>query len=120
MLDKIFIENIKTAAIIGIHDAERVSPQPLVISVELGCDIRSAADNDEISNALDYAVISEFIDNYVRQTTFALIETLAERLVSDLFAHFSVQTIKLRLEKPAAIALTQQVGVEIFRQHPSI
>lgn len=119
MLDSIFIENMATQAIVGIHDFEKAAPQKLIISIEMGTDIRQAAATDEVQYALDYDAISRFIDDYVQSTTFELIETLAEHLVSTLFAHFAMQTIKLRLHKPGAIAYTQQVGLEIYRERPT-
>lgn len=120
MLDKIFIENITTAAVIGIHDFEKAAAQKLIISVELGTDITQTAQTDDVQYALDYDAISRFIDEYVRSTTFELIETLAENVVKQLFEHFSMQTVKLRLQKPGAIPYTQMVGVEIVRERPTI
>ncbi len=116
MLDTIFIENIPTQAIIGIHDFEKAAPQKLIIGVELGTDIRQAAETDDVQYALDYDAISRFIDEYVQGTQFELIETLAENLVAALFEKFAMQTIKLRLQKPGAIAYTQQVGLIIYRE----
>ncbi len=115
MLDIIFIENIVTEAVIGIHQFEKVAPQKLIISVELGTDIRQAADTDDLQYALNYDAISRFIDNFTRNSQYELIETLAENLVKALFENFTMQSIKLRLQKPGAIALTQNVGVSIYR-----
>ena len=115
MLDTIFIENIVTQAVIGIHAFEKAAPQKLIISVELGIDIRQAAEVDNLEHALDYDAISRFIDNYVQASHFELIETLTENLVLELFQHFSMQTIKLRLQKPGAISYTQKVGLVISR-----
>lgn len=119
MSDIIFIENINTQAVIGIHDFEKAAPQKLVISIEMGTDIQKAAETDDVRYALDYAAISRFIDEYVRTSHYGLIETLAENLVTALFSHFTMQSIKLRLQKPGAIAYTQMVGVTIFRERPS-
>lgn len=119
MLDTVFIENISTQAIIGIHDFEKAAPQKLIISVEMGTDIRQAARTDDVQYALNYDAISRFIDDYVRSTSFELIETLAEYLVSALFQNFAMQTITLRLQKPGAIAYTQNVGLVITRERPA-
>lgn len=116
MQDLIFIDNLTTQAIIGIHDFEKAAPQKLIISVALGCDIRPAADTDDVKYALDYDAISRFIDNTVQASQFGLLETLAEHLIAELFSTFSMQSIKLTVQKPGAIAYTQQVGLTIYRE----
>ncbi len=116
MRDTIFIENIQTQAIIGIHNFEKAAAQKLIVSVELGTDIRQAAETDDVQYALDYDAISRFIDEYVRATQFELIETLAEHLVAALFKQFAMNSVKLRLQKPGAITYTQQVGLVIYRE----
>ncbi len=115
MLDIIFIENISTEAIIGIHKFEKVLPQKLIISVELGTDITKAAETDDVQYALNYDAISHFIDDFVKLSKYELIETLAENLVKSLFDNFSMQSIKLRIQKPGAITYTQNVGLSIYR-----
>lgn len=116
MQDTIFIDNIRTQAIIGIHDFEQALPQKLLISVALGTDICRAAETDEVQYALDYDAISRFIDKTVQTSRFALLESLATHLVAALFEHFSMQSIKLTIQKPGAIAYTQQVGLTIYRE----
>lgn len=116
MNDTIFIENIPTQAIIGIHDFEKAAPQRLIISVKLGTDIRQAAETDDVQYALDYDKISRFIDDYVSRSRFELLETLAEHLVGELFEAFAMTSIQLRVQKPGAIAYTQMVGLEIYRE----
>ncbi len=114
--DKIFIKNIKTKAIIGIYDFEKKHPQKIIISLEMGTDIRKASKKDDIKYALDYDEISKFIDSFVQKSNYELIETLAENIVKQLFYKYElIQDIKLKLEKPKAISYTKQVGVKIFR-----
>ncbi len=115
MSDSIFIEHLVSEAIIGIHRFEQAAPQKLIISVELGTDIRPAAASDAVRDALDYDAISRFIDKFVRASRYGLLETLAEKLVAALFEHFTMQSIRLRLQKPGAITYTQHVGVSIYR-----
>lgn len=116
MPDIIFIENISSEAVIGIHAYEKAAPQKLIISIELGTDIRPAAADDDLQQALDYDAISRFIDEFVRASSYELLETLAENLAAAILQSFAAQDVKLRLQKPGAIALTQQVGVSIYRQ----
>lgn len=116
MRDTIFIDDIPTQAVIGIHDFEKAAAQKLWISVEMGTDIRQAAATDDVAHALNYDEISRFIDDYVRKTQVELLETLAEQLAAELFKHFAMLSIKLRIQKPGAIAYTQKVGLVIYRE----
>lgn len=119
MSDKIFIENISTQATIGIHRFEKVAPQRLMISVELGTNIRQAAQTDDLRFALDYDAISCFIDEFVQASHYELLEALAENLVQQLFQTFAIENIQLRIEKPGAIRYTQHVGLVIYRERPN-
>ncbi|MPV86461.1 dihydroneopterin aldolase [Ostreibacterium oceani] len=116
MTDIIFIDNIPTQSVIGIHDFEKAAPQKLIISVQLETCIRAAAASDSIKDALDYDAISRFIDTFARRTNVQLLESFAERLVAELFANFALTGVHLRIQKPGAITLTQQVGVAIYRK----
>lgn len=116
MQDKIFIEEIPTQAVIGIHDFEKAASQKLWISIEMGTDISQAAATDDVTHALNYDEISRFIDAFVRKTQVELLETLAERLAAELFQQFRMQSIKLTIRKPGAITYTQKVGLVIYRE----
>ncbi len=116
MQDIIFIKDIPVQTIIGIHDFEQVAPQKLLVSVELGTDIRQAAQTDDVQYALDYAAISQLLVDTIEASRFALLEALAEHIVETLFAHFAMHSIKLTLSKPSAIPYTQQVGLSIYRE----
>lgn len=118
MQDTIFIENLPTQAVIGIHDFEKAAPQKLILSVELGTDIGQAAQTDDVQYALDYDAISRFIDAYVQASSYELLETLAENLCAALFAEFAMHSINLTIQKPGAITYTQRVGLKISRQRP--
>lgn len=115
-MDSIFIHNLNCQAIIGIHDFERLKPQPLIISVDLFTDITKAAASEDINDALNYFAITQFIEDYVVNSSYQLIETLAENLVATLIKEYKLKAVKLKLTKPSALKQTQQVGVEIYRE----
>lgn len=115
MSDLIFIHQLPTRATIGVHRFERALSQKLLISLEMETDIRQAAQSDTIEHTLNYDAISQFVDQTVRASDCKLLETLAESLVDKLFSTFSMQAIRLTIEKPGAISYTQQVGLTIYR-----
>lgn len=116
--DIIFIENIPTQAIIGINDFEKLAPQKLIVSVRLGTDITQAVQTGDIQHALNYDAISRFIDEKVQASQFELLESLADYLVQQLFANFTMTSIELTIQKPGAISYSQQVGLTIYRERP--
>lgn len=114
-MDIVFIEGLEVETLIGAYDWEREIRQCLTLDLRLGWDNRPAAAGDDLSLALDYAVISARIQAFADASTFILVETFAERLVETLMQEFSITWVWLRLGKPGAVASAACVGVEIER-----
>ena len=117
MTDKVFIKNLQAECVIGVYDWERTIRQRLCINIEMAADISAAAANDNIKDALDYHAISVRLTEYIEQSSFKLIETLAESLAGILQKEFAVGKLKLSVTKPGAIANADAVGVEIKRTY---
>lgn len=114
-MDKIFIKQLRFDCIIGIYPRERVEPQPLLIDLEMACDIRPAAETRDLNLSLNYAAISESIIGYCQAAKAELLETLAEELWTHLRSEFGVIGIKLTIHKPKAVPEASSVGVCIIR-----
>lgn len=115
-MDRIFIEGLAVETVIGVYDWERGTPQPLLLSVSLVCDIDAG---DEIGDTIDYAAVVEALKTFVTQRRDVLLETLAEACVAMLHSQFSkAREIGLRIEKPNAAQKLgcESVGVEIRRE----
>lgn len=116
-MDKIFIEGLKTQAIIGIYDWERENRQPLIFDLELSLPINKAAQSDQIDDTVDYKQVCDEIIELVEQSRFELLESLVESICNHIFGHHSaVQQIELKVSKPQAVAETDTVGLKILRQ----
>lgn len=115
-MDHVFIEGLEIEALIGIYDWERRVRQPLVFDLELAFDNRVPASTDDIADTLDYKAISHRIVEYVSQSGFGLVETLAERVAELVLAEFPVRQVRLRLGKPGAVRGARTVGVAIERR----
>lgn len=116
MNDKIFLEGLEVKCKIGIFDWERKIRQKVLIDLEIPADIRKAARRDSIKDTVDYKKIAKHTIDFVSQSEFYLIETLAERLTQSILKNFRLSYIKLRLGKPAAIRGSKNVGIEIIRR----
>lgn len=114
-MDKVFIEGLEIPALIGIYDWERRIRQTLVFDLEMGFDNRRPAACDNIEHTLNYKAVSKRLIEFVGQSDFGLVETLAERCAAIVLEEFAVSWLRLKLSKPGAVRGARAVGVIIER-----
>jgi 7,8-dihydroneopterin aldolase/epimerase/oxygenase len=114
--DRIFLRGLSVECIIGFVDWERRTPQTLLIDLEMPCDCERAARRDEVADTLDYKQVAKRILAWVPTTQFNLVETLAHRLALLLLAEFSLEWVRISVNKPGAIRHSRDVGVQIERR----
>ena len=76
MSDIVFIEQLEVQAILGILPEERITPQRVVIDLQLETDSRPAAQSKNIDDTLDYAALAEQVRALTVAGEYLLIETL--------------------------------------------
>ena len=111
----VFIKNLEIEAIIGIYDFERTTAQKVVFDIDMSWDISKAAKSENINDALNYKTLSDHLKDYVGNSEFQLIETLAEKVAAIVLEQYGVQTVSLTLHKPNALDGETDVGVKIVR-----
>ena len=114
-MDILYIRNLKVDAVVGIFSWEKRIRQPLHLDLEIALDIRKAAATDDIQYALDYKTVSTRLTQFISQSEWHLIETLAEKIAALLMAEFGVTWLRLKLSKPAALPSADSVGLMIER-----
>ena len=114
-MDHVFIEGLEIEALIGIYDWERRIRQTLVFDLEMAFDNRVPAATDDIADTLNYKAVSKRLVEYVSQSDFGLVETLAERCAEIVLQEFKVERLRLKLSKPGAVRGARAVGVVIER-----
>jgi len=114
-MDKVFIEGLTIDALIGIYDWERRIRQDLVFDLEMGFDNRRPAASDDIAHTLNYKAVSKRLEQFVRESEFGLVETLAERCAAIIRDEFGVPWVRLTLNKIGAVSDSEGVGVIIER-----
>ena len=117
-MDKIKIENLEIFANHGVFPEENKLGQKFLVSVVLYTDTRKAGKTDELTASIHYGEVSQFIDKYVKEHTFQLLERLAESLAEQLLLQVThLERIKIEIKKPwAPIGLPlETVSVEIDR-----
>lgn len=118
-MDIIFLRGLHIETIIGIYDWERVTRQTVVLDLEMGTDIRKPAATDSIEDTLDYKAVAKRVVAFVEESSFFLVETLAERIAEILLQEFKVPWLRLTLNKKGAIRGASDVGIIIERSNPS-
>ena len=114
-MDKIFINDLRIEAVIGIYEWERKVKQTLSIDLELACDCRKAAKTDAVEDTVNYKQISKRLQEFIGESEFKLVETLAERTAALVMDEFSLSWLKLRVNKLGALRGASGVGVVIER-----
>ena len=114
-MDIIFIRDLRIETVIGIYEWERRIKQTVSIDLEMGADIRKSAETDDIDDTLSYKAVAKRLIQYVEDSHFLLVETLAERIADIVLGEFQVPWLRLTLSKPGAVRGSREVGVIIER-----
>ena len=114
-MDKIFIHALKTETIVGIFAWERQVKQTVVMDIEFSADIAKAALSDSIDDTLNYKGVAKRVLAFVDESSFHLVETLAERIAMLILEEFGVGWVGITLSKPGAIRGSRDVGVMLER-----
>lgn len=114
-MDTVYVHGLAVDTVIGIFDWEREIRQKVILDVEMAVDISASAATEDINRTVSYKEVSERLTQFVEQTEFLLVETMAEAIAALILAEFSVPFVRIKLGKPDAIANAVDVGVIIER-----
>jgi dihydroneopterin aldolase len=115
-MDRIFLSELKVETIIGYYEWERQVRQTVLVDLEFATDVAAAAKHDDISRTLNYKGVAKRTLQFVGESKFHLLETLAERLAEVLVREFDLAWLKVTLHKPGAIRSSRDVGIVIERR----
>lgn len=114
-MDIIYLHGLKIDATIGIWDWEKAIKQTIVIDLDMGADIRKAAASDDVKDTLNYKAVAKRVQQFVGDSSYELVETLAEKIAEIVLNEFDVPWVRVKLNKPGAIRGSRDVGVLIER-----
>src|SRR6266566_4095757 len=97
--DRIHIEQLEISARVGVLEEERAVPQRLTVSISLWPYQEARDLADKIEKTVNYSVVAEETKHFVRNQSFNLIETLADRLAMHLLKTFPTQRVTVELQK---------------------
>ncbi len=114
-MDKIFLNELKVDTVIGLWEWERRIRQTVVVDLEMSADIAKAAATDDVADTLNYKSVAKRVQEFVSESSFKLVETLAEHIAAIIRDEFDVAWVQVRVNKPGAISGSRDVGVVIER-----
>lgn len=118
--DIVFLRGLEIECIIGFIDWERRIKQKVVIDLELPIDCARAAVSDDVVDTLDYMSVASRVREFVGQSEFMLVETMAHRLALLLLEEFGMEWLRLSINKPGAVRGSRDVGVSIERRRDAL
>ncbi len=102
-MDIINIVDLEVYAYHGVLPEEKEKGQFFYINAALCTDTRKAGMTDDLNSTVDYGSVCEFINDFVRNNVYNLIETVAEQLAQAILLNFEgVENILLEIRKPSA------------------
>ena len=104
------IQKIKAFTTLGITEAEREQPRPLLISLVIDYDHTKAVEEDNIEHAYDYALIENVIVSELSQRQFNLLETAAMFLCQLLLGNEKAREVTVEVEKPGVMRFAENVS----------
>ena len=118
-MDQIIIENLKIFAHHGVYREENEKGQNFYINAVLETDTRNAGTLDDLDLSTNYGEVCNFLDSFLKEHTYKLIETVAEKAAEKLLLRFPlVRRVTLEVRKPEAPILPpfESVSVKITRE----
>jgi dihydroneopterin aldolase len=114
-MDIVYLRDLRIDTVIGIFDWERRTTQTIILDLEMSADIAKAAASDDIRDTLNYKAVAKRLIEFVSESRFQLVETLAERCAQIIRDEFDVRWVRLTLNKKGAVRGADDVGVIIER-----
>lgn len=117
-MDQIIIENLQVYAHHGVYQEENEKGQNFYITAVMETDTRNAGTLDDLDLSTNYGEVCMFMNHFVKEHTYKLIETVAEKTAEAVLLRFPlIRQITLEIRKPEApVPLPfESVSVKIVR-----
>ena len=113
--DIVYLRDLRVDTVIGIYEWERRTRQTVILDLEMSADISAAARTEDIEDTLNYKSVAKRLIQFVGDSEFQLVETLAEEICRVIREEFAVPWVRLTLNKKGAVRGSEGVGIIIER-----
>jgi dihydroneopterin aldolase len=111
----VLIKDFIIHEIIGIHQNEKINKQKIIFNIVIDVNQNIYPDENNLSSIVDYEKITNKLKKLAKNKKYNFLESLAEDSFNEIFADKRINSVKIKIEKPDAIANAQSVGVEVFK-----
>jgi 7,8-dihydroneopterin aldolase/epimerase/oxygenase len=101
-MDVIQLTGIRCYGYTGYLPEEQILGQWFEVDLRMSLDLTAAGRSDQIEETLDYRSVILAVKDIIANSKFALIEKLADKIVTTVLAFDLVQQVELKLHKPGA------------------
>ena len=113
-MDQIIIEDLEASFRVGAPIQERATPQRLLVTVTMDCDLAPAARTGNLAATIDYAAVVQRLHRLGAEGQWVLIESLAEEIAQLILREFKPTRVSI-LVKKFVIPETRWIAVKIER-----
>ncbi len=101
--DRIEVKGIRCFAHHGVFEEEKEDGQDFIVDVTMYLPLREAGLRDDLELSVDYGKLALFINEYVTETRYDLLERVAENLAREILLKFPLgERVVLTIHKPGA------------------
>jgi len=98
-MDSIQIADFEVYYRVGVPDAERATPQRLLITVEMFLDFAAAAAGDDLTQTINYFEVCQRLSEFGRNREWKLIEKLGSDLSEMILRDFRPASVTVEVKK---------------------
>ena len=102
---KILINNLIIQASVGVYEHEKQFKQKIIVNVELLLSNDSEPKQDYLESTQDYSQFRKCLVDIIQSQHFQLLETLVEKIHSNLMINTYVIGAKVNISKPNILSL---------------
>lgn len=117
-MDKIYMNQLAFYGYHGVFDEEKKLGQRFIVDLVLQLDLAQAGKSDQLDDTINYGEVYQRVKEIVEGPSFKLVESVAERIATDLLNSFSLLqecTVKVVKPDPPIPGHYQSVAVELTR-----
>lgn len=114
-MDTMYIRDLVVKCIIGTRPKERISKQPVIVNIELECNLAKACRSDRLEDTVNYSDLRRNIVRMMSASKFYLIEKLAGEIARICLEDKLVKAVTVTVDKPRALENAKSAAVRIRR-----
>lgn len=97
--DRIELRGLRVFAVHGVHEAERSSPQPFEVDLDILVDTERAELSDDLADTADYSAAADVVASVMAGRPRRLLESLAASIATGVLSDPHVQSVTVALRK---------------------